>query len=64
MTSIFKYLKELEEDKTRILTSGGISNIEQYKYNIGCLDTIKQIHQYIREKIDGIEDIDDITADD
>jgi len=64
MTSIFKYLKELREDKVKILTSGSISSIDQYKHIIGAIDTIDLIEEFIRDKINGIEDIDVISAHD
>lgn len=64
MASIFKYLKELREDKVEILTSGSISSIDQYKHIIGAIDTIDLIEEFIRDKINGIEDIDVISAHD
>jgi hypothetical protein len=64
MASLLKYLKELREDKVKTLTSGSISSIDQYKHIIGALNTIELIEEFIRDKINGIEDIDDISADD
>lgn len=64
MASLFKYLKELKQSKVEILTSGAIHSIEQYQNVIGSISTIDSIEEYIRDKINGIEDIDDFTAQD
>ena len=60
--SLFKYLREMREEKVNTLTSGGISSIDQYQNAIGCIRTIEIIEEYIRDKINSIEDIDDFSS--
>ena len=44
---LLKYLNRRNEELSAALTSGGIDNMENYKYIIGQINALESVHQEI-----------------
>ena len=47
INKLLRFLKERTEDLSVSVTSGGVDNMENYKYIIGQINALESVHQEI-----------------